>query len=147
MKVKLNDKIERQPMFICGTVHRLFRNKVTTLLSEKQLMTLEMSRALVAVKENQPLSQQQLADIVQNERSATKRMVDNLEKRGYLTTYKSETNKKLKMLSLTELGDNELEKAKQTIVSVENEIFDCLTAEEFDVFLDLIRKIGAAHLG
>ncbi|GAD01710.1 MarR family winged helix-turn-helix transcriptional regulator [Agarivorans albus] len=110
-------------------------------------MTLEMSRALVAVQENQPLSQQQLADIVQNERSATKRMVDNLEERGYLTTSKSATNKKLKMLNLTKLGEDELKKVKSTITDIEKEVFECLSKEEYEEFLRLIRIIGAHNLG
>ncbi|WP_137673164.1 MULTISPECIES: MarR family winged helix-turn-helix transcriptional regulator [unclassified Agarivorans] len=141
------EKIEHQPMFICGAVHRLFRNRATTLLSKQKLMTLEMSRALVAVQENQPLSQQQLADIVQNERSATKRMVDNLEERGYLTTSKSATNKKLKMLNLTKLGEDELKKVKSTITDIEKEVFECLSKEEYEEFLRLIRIIGAYNLG
>ncbi|MGX9419153.1 MarR family winged helix-turn-helix transcriptional regulator [Vibrio sp. RC27] len=146
MKSIHNDKIEHQPMFICGAVHRQFRNNVTTALSKEKLMTLEMSRALAAVQENQPLSQQQLADIIQNERSATKRMVDNLEKRGYLVTSKAENNKKLKMLNLTELGEAELEIVKTTITPIEQKFYDCFSEEESKEFLRLIRKLGAEHL-
>ena len=146
MKTINNDKIEQQPMFICGAVYRHFRNSVTTALSKQKLMTLEMSRALVAVQENQPLSQQQLADIIQNERSAVKRMVDNLESRGYISTSKAENNKKLKMLNLTKLGEEELKVVKAAITPIEQQIFECLTKEEATEFLRLLRKLGAEHL-
>lgn len=146
MKLSPNEKIEQQPLFICGAIHRKFRNHVTAALSQQKLMTLEMSRALAAVKENQPLSQQQLADIVKNERSATKRMVDNLEKRGYVSTSKAENNKKLKMLNLTKLGEDELKKVRKFVTPIECSFLECLTDEESDEFLRLIRKMGAAHL-
>ncbi|TXR53676.1 MarR family winged helix-turn-helix transcriptional regulator [Reinekea thalattae] len=147
MSVDQQDKIEHQPMFICGAIHRQFRNNVTTALSKQKLMTLEMSRALVAVQENQPLSQQQLADIVQNERSAVKRMVDNLEKRGYVTASKAENNKKLKMLTLTQQAEDELKAVKATIEPIETKMFECLTKQESAEFFRLLRKLGAEHLG
>ncbi|WP_417880557.1 MarR family winged helix-turn-helix transcriptional regulator [Vibrio sp.] len=147
MKTLLNEKIERQPMFLCGAIHRLFRNRVAAELVKQQLMTLEMSRYLAAVQENSPLNQQQLADIVKNERSATKRMVDNLVEHGYLTTSKSEYNKKIKMLHITPLGEVELKKVKTHITDIECQLFECLTNDEFNEFLRLIRKMGSEHLG
>ncbi|MDF4583523.1 MarR family transcriptional regulator, partial [Vibrio parahaemolyticus] len=75
--------LDQSPMFVCGVMQRMYRNRAQAELSRQNLMTLEMASALAALEEFQPMSQQALADAVRTERSVAKRMVDNLEKRGF----------------------------------------------------------------
>lgn len=74
--------LDQSPMFVCGVMQRMYRNRAQAELSRLNLITLEMASALAAVEEFQPMSQQALANAVLSERSVAKRMVDNLEKRG-----------------------------------------------------------------
>ena len=96
--------LDQSPMFVCSLMNRTFRNRAQAELSRQDLMTLEMASALAALEEFQPMSQQELADAVLTERSVAKRMVDNLEKRGFVKVSKSETNQRLKILTLTKEG-------------------------------------------
>ncbi len=137
--------LDQSPMFVCGVMHRTFRNRAQAELSRQNLMTLEMASALTALEEFQPMSQQELADAVLTERSVAKRMVDNLEKRGFVQVSKSETNQRLKILTLTKEGVEAVRKVHRIMTNLKQDFFSCLTEEESDEFFRLVRKMTLAN--
>ncbi|PFG55867.1 DNA-binding MarR family transcriptional regulator [Vibrio sp. ES.051] len=134
-------------MFVCGVMQRMYRNRAQAELSRQNLMTLEMASALVALEEFQPMSQQALADAVCTERSVAKRMVDNLEKRGFVKVSKNATNQRLKMLSMTEGGTEALNKVHQIMTNLHKEFFACLSESEAAEFFRLVRKLTFGNHG
>lgn len=80
------------------------------------------------------------------ERSVAKRMVDNLEKRGFVAVSKCKSNHRLKMLSLTPDGEVALQFACQTMENLQNDFFACLSEDESHEFSRLVRKLTQANL-
>jgi len=137
--------LDQSPMFVCSVMNRTFRNRAQAELSRQDLMTLEMASALAALEEFQPMSQQELADAVLTERSVAKRMVDNLEKRGFVQISKCETNQRLKILTLTKEGVEAVRKVHRIMTNLKQDFFSCLTEEESDEFFRLVRKMTLAN--
>lgn len=137
--------LDQSPMFVCSVMNRTFRNRAQAELSRQNLMTLEMASALAALEEFQPMSQQELADAVLTERSVAKRMVDNLEKRGFVQVSKCETNQRLKILTLTKEGVEAVRKVHRIMTNLKQDFFSCLTEEESDEFFRLVRKMTLAN--
>ncbi|AYO08952.1 MarR family transcriptional regulator [Vibrio campbellii] len=137
--------LDQSPMFVCSVMNRTFRNRAQAELSRQDLMTLEMASALAALEEFQPMSQQELADAVLTERSVAKRMVDNLEKRGFVQVSKCETNQRLKILTLTKEGVEAVHKVHRIMTNLKQDFFSCLTEEESDEFFRLVRKMTLAN--
>lgn len=137
--------LDQSPMFVCSVMNRTFRNRAQAELSRQDLMTLEMASALAALEEFQPMSQQELADAVLTERSVAKRMVDNLEKRGFVQVSKCETNQRLKILTLTKEGVEAVRKVHCIMTNLKQDFFSCLTEEESDEFFRLVRKMTLSN--
>ncbi len=144
-KISPINLLDQSPMFVCGVMQRMYRNRAQTELSHRKLITLEMASALAAVAEFQPMCQQALADAVLSERSVAKRMVDNLEKRGLVTVSKCETNRRLKMLCITAEGKEALRQVHQIMDDLQQEFLSSLTETERNEFFRLIRKITLAN--
>ncbi|BDR13964.1 MarR family transcriptional regulator [Vibrio sp. STUT-A11] len=137
--------LDNSPMFVCGVMQRMYRNRAQAELSRQSLITLEMASALAAIDEFQPMSQQALADAVICERSVAKRMVDNLQKRGLVQVSKCESNRRIKMLSLTTDGQQTLQKVHEVMINLQRDFFACLSESESREFFHLIRKVTLAH--
>lgn len=137
--------LDQSPMFVCSVMNRTFRNRAQAELSRQDLMTLEMASALAALEEFQPMSQQELADAVLTERSVAKRMMDNLEKRGFVQVSKCETNQRLKILTLTKEGVEAVRKVHRIMTNLKQDFFSCLTEEESDEFFRLVRKMTLSN--
>ncbi|CAE6901216.1 helix_turn_helix multiple antibiotic resistance protein [Vibrio sp. B1REV9] len=137
--------LDQSPMFVCGVMQRMYRNRAQSELSRQNLITLEMASALAALEEFQPMSQQELADAVLTERSVAKRMVDNLEKRGFVQVSKSEANQRLKILTLTQEGTEEVRKVHRIMNQLQKDFFSCLSDKESTEFFRLVRKMTLAN--
>ncbi|MEE3878299.1 MULTISPECIES: MarR family winged helix-turn-helix transcriptional regulator [Vibrio] len=137
--------LDKSPMFVCGVMQRMYRNRAQAELSRQSLITLEMASALAAIEEFQPMSQQALANAVICERSVAKRMVDNLQKRGLVQVSKCESNRRIKMLSLTTDGQNTLQKVHEIMTNLQRDFFSCLSESETSEFVRLIRKVTLAN--
>ncbi|MDV6250693.1 MarR family winged helix-turn-helix transcriptional regulator [Vibrio sp. EA2] len=137
--------LDKSPMFVCGVMHRMYRNRAQAELSRQSLTTLEMASALAAIEEFQPMSQQALANAVLCERSVAKRMVDNLEKRGLVQISKCDYNRRIKMLSLTADGQTTLHKVYEIMANLQRDFFSCLSESESLEFKRLVRKVTLAN--
>lgn len=137
--------LDQSPMFVCGVMQRMYRNRAQAELSRQNFITLEMASALAAVEEFEPMCQQALADAVLSERSVAKRMVDNLQKRGLVQVSKCETNRRLKMLSITPEGKAALRQVHQIMTSLQREFLSSLSESESTEFFRLVRKLTLAN--
>ena len=85
------------------------------------------------------LSMKQAEQIMKLSQPVTAGLVKRLEEKGYLESFGSEKDKRIKLIRATELGKERLQTARSTMISLEQEIFQILTQEE-------IHQLGASLL-
>ncbi|MFI3327307.1 MAG: MarR family transcriptional regulator, partial [Clostridia bacterium] len=64
-----------------------------------------------------------------------------LEARGFVKTFTANTDKRIKLLELTELGKSCVEATAKCMDELENELFEKLTEEEKQTLFALLIKI------
>ena len=134
-------RLEQSPFFMMGIVHRHFRNNAQKELMSKYDITTEMLKALEVINCFEPMSQQKLADALMNERSATKRLVDNLIKRDLVIATKDPNNQKHKLLSVSKNG-NEIRTLGSAIMQrLEKEWLSVLTDDEIQIIKTICKKL------
>lgn len=139
--------LREKTFFVLNVVHKTFRQKAQQTLHKHFDITLEMLCALTVIQQAQPLNQQALADLVISERSAAKRLVDNMIKRQLVIAGTSAGNRRHRMLSLTRHGEQVAAGAGQLMDEIEAEFLQVLTDEEQSTLLNLSHKLLQANLG
>ncbi|WP_299807738.1 MarR family transcriptional regulator [uncultured Shewanella sp.] len=139
--IKIVPELEASTSFIMGLAYKQFRTLANQALSAKLGISLEMLGALKVLAHGGEMPQQGLAEGLQRERSATKRLVDNCIKRELITSYKTETNKKAKYLVITEKGLQVKEQASAILAEIIEQFYEPLTTEERDSLLVICRKL------
>ena len=97
--------------------------------------------ALVKLKDIQPTSQNQLGRDTAMDAATIKGVVDRLAARGYIQTSPDPEDGRRLILSVTEAGDEAIERNRQAAISVTAETLQPLTQRERRTLLNLIRKI------
>ena len=138
-------ELDNNLFFIMGQAYKQFRTLANHALSNECDITLEMLCALRALNHLGSIPQQQLAETLKRERSATKRLVDNCIKRGLIKSEKSMTNRKTRLLCLTEKGVNVKNKADDILPPIVDDFCTPLTAAEKAVLLKLSKKLIKAQ--
>ncbi|MGF1684006.1 MarR family winged helix-turn-helix transcriptional regulator [Photobacterium minamisatsumaniensis] len=140
-QLSISKNLEDSPFFMMGVVHRYFRNQAQKELSAKYDITTEMQKALEVVNSFELISQQKLADALMNERSATKRLVDNLIKRDLLIAVKDENNQKHKLLKLSDLGAEVRASGNTIMKQLESDWLEKLSETEIEDLNKTLRKL------
>ncbi len=137
--------LDNSHFFILAVLHKQFRGRSQQQLHCQFDITLEMLGALNAIQCYQPVSQQQLSDSLMGERSAVKRLVDNIIKRELVVVSRSDTNKKLRLLSLTPAGESMLTNANTVMRGLGEKFLSVLTKNEQDQLMSISRKLVLAN--
>ncbi|OBT12045.1 hypothetical protein A9264_02550 [Vibrio sp. UCD-FRSSP16_10] len=122
--------LEDSPLFLMTILTRLHRNLTHEQLRQHADITLEMLMAMHIIAKYQPIKQQQLADYLMHDRSAAKRTVDNMVKRGWVITMKDDKNLKNKLVALTESGVAVKDLCTGIAKETRSTFLDCLTEDE-----------------
>ena len=139
--IKIVPELESSASFMMGLAYKQFRTLANQALSTELGISLEMLGALKVLAHGGDMPQQGLAEGLQRERSATKRLVDNCIKRELISSYKSETNKKAKYLMITDKGLLIKEQAGSILSAIIEQFYQPLSAQERDTLLVLCRKL------
>jgi DNA-binding MarR family transcriptional regulator len=89
------------------------------------------------------LSQQDIANFLQKDKSGIQRSIRTLERDGYLRIVADSVDRRKNLIRLTPAGKMVIEKALQTTDSMDQEVMSQLTADERDSFLRTMKKITA----
>ena len=84
-----------------------------------------------------------LARDLNTDTGAMTRMLDRLEAKGLLTRHRSETDRRVVELALTELGRNTTTHIPHHLARVYNAHLTGFTTAEFELFKDFLRRIAA----
>ena len=142
-KLNTAKSLEQSPFFMMGVVHRHFRNQAQKELMANYDITTEVLKALEVVHCFEPMSQQKLADALMNERSATKRLVDNLIKRNLITAIKDINNQKHKLLTLSEEGKIIRKHGDVIMQRLEKKWLSSLKEEEIKSIISICNKLSS----
>ncbi|OIQ26385.1 MarR family transcriptional regulator [uncultured Vibrio sp.] len=138
--------LKASPFFIMGIVHRHFRNDANRSLMEKFDISTEMLKALEIISHHKVITQQKLADITMNERSATKRLVDNLVKRELIVFMKDENNLKHKLLTLTPDGKKTKDLGSKILKKLEQQWLDKLDQNDINNLKTTCYKLAIENI-
>jgi Transcriptional regulators len=89
-----------------GILYRTFLNYLSKSIASKDL-SFSDSIFLINIGENEGISQEEIADSLAIDKAAIARSIKSMEKKGYIKVKKSENDKRMKELYLSETG-NEL---------------------------------------
>ena len=88
-----------------------------------------------------PMSQQQMADLMQKDKNSITKLVDALEKKGLVVRKKDETDRRSNLLVLTSEADGLKMDAKEKGISILDSILEGISEEELKSFLDTLAKL------
>lgn len=133
--------LDNNPLFLMGFVYKQFHLKVASELVKEVNISIEMYGALKVLHESGEITQQELSDLLLRHRSVMKRLVDNAIKQEYILARKSETNKKVKLLSLTEKGIHVMKVCEPIIQNVSKQVMAPLKDVESNTLRELLKDL------
>ncbi len=104
-------------------------------------ITPEQLELLNVLFEKDGRSMQEITDITKKDNSATTRMIAILEKQLFVKRESSKTDRRLKLICITEKGITEVTKANKVADFFINKATKNIERNELNVFLSVIEKI------
>lgn len=98
---------------------------------------------IVYFSDDDLLSQQEIANMLQKDKSGIQRSIRTMERDGYLRVVPDSVDRRKNLIRLTPAGKQIMEQAIQITRAIDQEVMSQLSAEERDMFLKTIRKITA----
>ena len=88
------------------------------------------------------MSQQQLADQMQNDKNSVTKLVDAIERKGFVVRQQNLNDRRSNTLVLTEKANQLKPGAKQKGISILDQILEGIDEEELRAFLTTLRKLN-----
>ncbi|PKQ66873.1 MarR family winged helix-turn-helix transcriptional regulator [Raineya orbicola] len=93
----------------------------------------------IAKAEN-PLSQQNLADLLKVDKATIVRIIDDLEDKGYIKRFLNEKDKRAYTLALGKKGERYIQDIQEGIRNLNEELLFNFSPREKEIFLELLHK-------
>ncbi|WP_298425695.1 MarR family transcriptional regulator [uncultured Kordia sp.] len=138
----MNSFREQSPTYQIALTRIIILKEFKRHLKENGLkITPEQLELLNVLFEKNNRSMQEITTITKKDNSATTRMVDILEKQLFVKRKQSKTDRRLKLICITEKGTIEVTKANKVAkIFIDNATKD-IAKSEIDIFLSVINKI------
>ncbi|MDW8296103.1 MAG: MarR family transcriptional regulator [Raineya sp.] len=91
-------------------------------------------------KAEEPLSQQNLADLLKVDKATIVRIVDDLEQKGYIKRFLNENDKRAYVLILDKKGQRYIKDIQEGIRNLNDEMLFNFSPREKEIFVELLRK-------
>ncbi|MGD9736717.1 MAG: MarR family winged helix-turn-helix transcriptional regulator [Solirubrobacterales bacterium] len=128
------------PTFLAGWVSRRARADLQQALGEQDLGTADYG-VLVALADFGALSQQQLADRLDADKSHVVRLIDGLEQSRLVSRAPDPSDRRRHSIDLTPAGHKVLAAVMPSIEKIEAANFGTLTADERRTLTTLLRRV------
>ena len=99
-------------------------------------------QAEIAQKTLAQMSQQQLADMMQKDKNSVTKLVDAIERKGFVVRQQNPHDRRANTLILTEKANQLKPGAKQKGISILDEILDGISEDELRGFLATLNKLN-----
>jgi DNA-binding MarR family transcriptional regulator len=126
--------------FLLGTVHFKFRALVNAQLSKELDVTVEMAGILTLLNDAVKLSQAELTEIFQRDKSTIKRLVDHCIKSD-LITIDSESTYKKRILCITAKGSAVQTQADIIINRYQEHFFSHMDEQERNTLTTVLQRL------
>ena len=87
------------------------------------------------------MSQQQLADLMQKDKNSVTKLVDAIERKGFVVRRQSREDRRSNILVLTENANQLKHIAKQKGISILDQMLEGISEDELRAFLSTLRKL------
>lgn len=146
IKEKIHNSLGQLLTFNINQVSHLFIRKINRELS-KSGSSLQIEQFpilfLIAHSTEGSLSQQEIANFLQKDKSGIQRSIRTLERDGYLRITADDNDRRKNLVQLTPAGKVTIEKISEQAAAINREITSQLTPEEVSTLLALLKKISA----
>ena len=136
--------------FLTRSLRYLLRAQGEALRLEHQLESGDIG-VLAVVSSNPGVTQNDLAASLVLKKSAVTRVVQRLEKRGFLTRRRSPQDRRANLLTLTESGEAISARVRAATMARHDQWFEAITPDEravfFDVLFRLVDHLAETHSG
>src|ERR671933_561330 len=145
IKEKFSDRLGRMSIFtISHVAHLMARRSNRELTKAGFSLQIEQFPILFIIyfAGEDLLSQQEIANLIQKDKSGVQRSIRPLERDGSLNPIPDSLDRRKNLIRLTPAGKLVVEKAIETAETIDKQITDQLTANELNSFLITLRKIS-----
>lgn len=128
-------------MYIKQINSALEKNANNTL--RKQDLTFAQVSALLAIRDfpEQKISLKELEKILHVAQSTTAGIISRLEQKGLVTGFGDSTDKRIKLVQITPMGEKYCREAEQNMKEAEENLLSGLTETEKSIFNSLLQKV------
>ena len=133
-----------QPAYLAGQVSKYGRRELDRALGERGLALIQHA-VLAALDDLGPLSQQQLADSLDFDKSHLVAQLDRLEERGLVKRMPDQTDRRRKQLLLTAAGKALVGELEPIARRSQKDLLDSLSADEQRTLISLLRRVVDAN--
>ncbi len=133
---------EESPSYQIGLTGQLSKKSFQQLLKKENInLSPEQVGLLNSLLEKDGSSMQELSEINTRDNSATTRLVDNLEKKGFAERQSLSSDRRIWRVYITENGKAEVIKANLTGRDYVNRILKGIGEKDLSVFMQVIKNI------
>lgn len=110
----------------------------------KQDLTFAQVSALLAIRDfpEQEISLKELEKILHVAQSTTAGIINRLEQKGLVTGFGDSSDKRIKLVQMTPLGEKYCQEAEQNMKQAEEFLLSGLTETERSIFNSLLQKVS-----
>ncbi len=133
-------------MFKIFNIHKIICNKANKLFSKDGVnIQFEQIPVLMVAYYHGPVSQQDIADEITRDKSSVLRTIASLESAGFLQVQPDATDKRKKLVSITDTGEDLAKKIAGEADAIDDQMFTNLSVAEKLILTELLEKC-ANHL-
>ncbi len=121
--------------------HHMFDRALTLRLSKSEVFVGE-ARLLMTISQNDNLTQRELAKLGGTSAASVGVSLKKLENKGYITRVSDKNDSRAILISLTEKGENFIEKAHVIFQTLDKDTFDGFSDKELEVFDNFIDRLN-----
>ncbi len=133
-------------LFKIFNIHKIICNKANKLFSKDGVnIQFEQIPVLMVAYYHGPVSQQDIADEIARDKSSVLRTIASLENSGFLHVKADITDKRKKLISITQTGADLAKKIAGDADAIDNQMFTNLSVAEKLILTELLEKCST-HL-
>lgn len=118
------------------------KNFISQKLKEKQVpLTPEQFMLIDLLWNIGPMTQQEVADMMQKDKNSVTKLVDAIEKKGFVVRKQSIQDRRSNILMLTEKAQELKPDAKKKGIDILEEMLTGISEEELHTFLSTLKKL------
>lgn len=146
LQARFTERMGTQAIFMVSHVSHLLARKANRELARLGF-TLQIEQFpilfIVYFSNEDLLSQQDIANFLQKDKSGIQRSIRTLERDGYLRIVSDSEDRRKNLIQLTPAGKMIIEQALKTTEAMDHEVMSQLTADERETFSRITRKIAS----